>query len=149
MQHDKDEPGAVHAARQWTTYDFVMLLYLLTGAWLLPLVVGEILVAAGLIRAMNEQTMPSWLYGYVVLTTFLAAFALFIAWLPALLICLRFWKRWRAVVPAAALIALVIGLFLLPDGAVASTVINAAAVVYTFVAFCVGLEWYLRGRPRR
>ena len=123
-----------------------MLLYLLTGLALAPLVLGEILVALGWMQSMNEQTMPSWMYGYIVLTMFVAALGLMIAWLPALLICILFWNQWRAVVPALSIIVFAVSLFFLSDGQLGSKLLNIAAVSYVLVASGVGIEWLIRRR---
>jgi MFS family permease len=125
-------------------WNLVMLLYLLTGLALAPLVLGEILVALGWMQSMNEQTMPSWMYGYVVLTMFVVALGQMIAWLPALLICILFWNRWRAVAPALSIILFAACLFFLPDGRVNSTLLNFAAVSYVVFASGVGIEWLIR-----
>ena len=134
----------VSAVFRDNVWNLIMFVYLATGLGLAPLVIGEILVAIGLLEAMNEQTMPSWVYGYVVLTTYTAGFALMVAWLPALLICIIFWNRWRAVVPAGAVIVFAVSLFLLPDSSVNSTLLNIAAVTYVLVASGVGIEWLVQ-----
>jgi hypothetical protein len=129
-------------------YDVVMLCYLITGAALLPLIVGEALVAAGLMDSMNETTMPPWMYGYVVFTMFMAAFALFVAWIPAIYICFKFRKHWRAVVPAVAVLVLTAGLFSGISGEEVSKTMEysmgAVAVFYAFTAFGIGLEWLIK-----
>jgi hypothetical protein len=141
--HESGNPTRLAAFRD-SAWNLVMLLYLVSGLGLAPLVIGEILVAVGWVEAMNEQTMPSWMYGYIVLTMFTAAFALMVAWLPALFICILFWNRWRAVVPSLAVIVFAVSLFLLPHGALSSALLNVTAVTYVPVASGVGIEWLIR-----
>lgn len=139
--------------RKLPAYDTIMLLYLLTGAALLPLIIGQLLVEFGLMEAMDEDSAP-WLYGYVVFTTIAAAFVLFVAWIPAIYVCIKYRKHWRAVVPAAAILVLTAGLFF---GASAGETpkateyaLGGVAVFYAFVAFGVGLEWLLkRAKPEQ
>jgi hypothetical protein len=128
-------------------FDLVMVVYLLSGALLLPLVLGEILVALGVVDAMNEQSMPSWLYGYTVLAMYLTVFSTFIAWLPALVVCVVFRNRWQVVLPAVAILAFTAGLLPLSRTAAGAALMNIGAVVYVFSATAVGIEW-LVGRRR-
>lgn len=124
----------------------LMPLYLVTGALLLPLVIGELLVAAGLVPAMNEQTMPSWMYGYTVMTMFVVALGAFIAWIPALVVCVLYWNRWRLFVPALAVLLFTAGLIPLNNYAIGTTLMNIGGIGYPFTAFGVGLEWLIRRR---
>ena len=128
-------------------YDGLMLCYLISGAALLPMIIGELLVAAGLIDALNETSMPSWMYGYVVLVTYSAAFTLFVAWIPAIHVCIKYRRHWRAVVPAA-IVVLMTSLFLGVSSAETSEsmeyAMGAVAVFYAFAAFGIGLEWLIK-----
>jgi hypothetical protein len=139
-------PDSMGGSR-WTVDDVLMLVYLVTGAWLLPLIIGETLVALGLLQAMNEQTMPSWMYGYTVITMFLVALGAFVAWIPALLICVIYRKQWRGFLPALAVIAFAAGLIPLNDHQFGSTLMNVGGIGYPVLAFGIGLEWLLRRRP--
>jgi len=143
--HDSSNPTRFATFRD-SAWNLVMLLYLITGLGLAPLIIGEILVAVGWIEAMNEQTMPSWVYGYVVLTMFTAAFALLIAWIPALFICIIFWRQWRAVLPSLSIIVFAANLFLVRDSTWGPTLLNISAVTYVFLASGVGIEWLIRRR---
>ncbi|HEY5655063.1 MAG TPA: hypothetical protein VIS04_04435 [Woeseiaceae bacterium] len=129
-------------------YDTVMLLYLVSGAAILPLIIGELLVAAGLLEEMSESSMPPWMYGYVVFVMFAAAFALFVAWIPAIYICIKYRKQWRAVVPAAAILVLTAGLFTSMSSDEMSTfmeyTMGIVALFYAIAAFGIGLEWLLK-----
>jgi len=129
-------------------YDTVMLLYLVSGAAILPLIIGELLVAAGLLDEMSESTMPPWMYGYVVFVMFSAAFALFVAWIPAIYICIKYRKQWRAVVPAAAILVLTAGMVKSISSNEMSTTMEytmgAVALFYAIAAFGIGLEWLLK-----
>lgn len=141
-------PGSMTRASRWTADDALMLVYLVTGAWLLPLITGETLVALGLLPAMNEQTMPSWMYGYTVITMFLVALGAFVAWIPALLICVIYRKRWQALLPALAVIVFAAGLIPLNDYEVGNTLMNVGGIGYPVLAFGIGLEWLLRRRRK-
>ena len=125
-------------------YDLVMLTYLITGAAVLPVLVGEALVEYGLIAAMSEKSMPPWMYAYVVFVTFSGAFALFVAWVPAIVVCLKFRKHWRAVVPAAAVLVCTGAVFLMESSKTIEYAAATAAAVYVLTAFGVGLEWLIQ-----
>lgn len=139
---DREPPGA----GQDSLFGLVMLVYLLTGAAVLPAVLVETFVWLGWLPRLHEQNMPSWLYGYEVMVLFGAAFTLMVAWIPALMIIALYWRRWRAVVPAAAVVVGSVCLFLLPETPLTLNVMGAAAVVYALVATGVGLEWLLTRR---
>lgn len=128
-------------------YDTIMLLYLISGAVLIPLIVGQLLVEAGLMESMDEDSAP-WMYGYMVFTTIAVAFALFVAWIPAIYVCIKYRKHWRAVVPAAAILTLTAGLFFGASSGetpkATEYAFGAVAVFYAFAAFGIGLEWLLR-----
>lgn len=128
------------------TYDIVMLVYLVTGAITLPIIAGEWLAAAGLVGSESGFPIPQWMYRVEIAVMFLAAFVLMIAWLPAIYICLRFWNRWRAFVPAFAVLVLVLSLFLDHATGPELAVAQIAATVYSVAAFGVGLEWTIRRR---
>jgi hypothetical protein len=147
-ERDHIEPNHPDGFKQ-ALWNFLMLGYLVTGLALAPLIIGETLVALGWLESMNEQTMPSWIYGYVVLTMYLAAFAVMIAWLPALLVCVLYWNRWRAVVPSLAVILFALNLFLVSDEELSSMLLDIAAITYVLVASGVGIEWLIRNIQRK
>ena len=125
-------------------YDVVMLIYLITGAAILPLIIGELLVEAGLMQAMSEKTMPSWMYGYVVMVTFAGGFGLFVGWIPAIYVCIRYRRQWRAVLPALAILVCTISVFAMGESEAVGYVAAVAASAYAILAFAVGLEWLVR-----
>lgn len=139
---DRERPGA----GQDSLYGLVMLVYLLTGATVLPVVLLESFVWLGWLPRLHEQNMPSWLYGYEVMVLFGAAFTLMVAWIPALMVLAVFWRHWRATVPAAAVIVGSACLFLLPETPLTLNVMGAAAVVYALVATGAGFEWLVTRR---
>lgn len=121
-----------------------MLTYLITGAAVLPMLVGQALVESGLIAPMGEKSMPPWMYAYVVYVTFAGAFALFVAWVPAIIVCLKYRKHWRAVVPAAAILVCTVAFFFMESSKIFEYAAATAAAVYVLTAFAVGLEWLVQ-----
>ncbi|MDH4109228.1 MAG: hypothetical protein OEW35_12990 [Gammaproteobacteria bacterium] len=128
------------------TYDIVMLLYLVSGAVTLPIIAGEWLAAAGLAGSGSGLPVPQWMYNVEILVMFIAAFTLMIAWLPAIYVCIRYWNRWRIVVPAVSLLVLTASLFLDHATGPELLVAEIAATVYAASAFGIGLEWFLKRR---
>lgn len=128
------------------TYDVVMLIYLLTGGVTLPIIAGEWLAAAGVIGAGSGLPLPQWMVNIEILVLWAAAFTLMVAWLPAIYICIRYWNRWRASIPACCILVLVISLFMDHSAGPELLVAEIAATAYSVLAFAVGLEWYLKRR---
>lgn len=142
-----DNPAAgTRASRGQAVRDLVLATYLITGLALLPMVVGETLVSAGLVASIYDSGLPGWMVrlisGYEILVLLCGGIVLFVGWIPALIVCALFWRHWRMVLPASLLIAAAASMML--EGDARTSALGALAAMYTAAASLIGLEWLVR-----
>lgn len=134
--------------RRQALYDLIMPLYLLSGLALVPMMVGETLVGAGVVGSIHESGLPDWLVrfvsGYEILVLFTVGAGLLVGWIPALVLCVLFHRNWRVLLPAVLIILTSGSLYL--GGSGGEQALAVLGGLYATAASLLGLEWLIRRR---
>lgn len=133
----------------WTLYDVVMFCYLVIGTVCMPMVVGEALIEAAWVPSIYESGLPQWLIdlaaGYEIVLMFGIVSFMMLAWIPALILCVLYRRRWRVLVPAVLLLATDVCLFF-THGQTRQTALAVLGSATVVASFAIGVEWLLRRR---
>lgn len=133
-----DEPATRSRHPDAKPYRITMGFYLVTAILLLPHQVPILLADLGIIRAMGNETMPTWLYGYAMTVVMTLFPVLLLAPIPLAYVCIRFVDRWLVTVPpCACLLTADIALF----AGAAQPVLDVAYGLYTLTALTSGILW--------
>lgn len=145
--------------KQRVTYASVMWCYLVSGILGLLFIAGETLDQAGLAAPLIDflfsrraDNVVMFLEAVRMLMTIGLVLLLFVGWIPALIVIVRYRRSWRALLPVGVLLigglAAGASIFLeLASGAAGELVIGVAITLYFFAAAAIGVEWLYRGRP--
>ena len=133
--------------------------YLVTGILGLLFIAGETLDQSGLAAPLLDflfgeraENVLMFLAAVRMLMTIGLVLVLFVGWIPALVVIMRFRRSWRALLPVGLLLigSLFAGvsIFLEPaSGAAGETMMGVAITLYFLAAAAIGVEWLYRGRP--
>ena len=144
---------------QRVTYASVMWCYLVSGILGLLFIAGETLDQAGLAAPLIDflfgrraDNVVMFLEAVRMLMTIGMVLLLFVGWIPALIVIVRYRRSWRALLPVGVLLigglAAGVSIFLeLASGAAGELVMGVAITLYFLAAAAIGVEWLYRGRP--
>ena len=144
---------------QRLTYASVMWCYLVSGILGLLFIAGETLDQAGVAAPLIDflfgtraDNVVVFLAAVRMLMTIGLVLLLFLGWIPALIVIVRFRRSWRALLPVGLLLTgglvTAVSVFLeLPSGATGETMMGIAITLYFLAAAGIGVEWLYRGRP--
>jgi hypothetical protein len=145
--------------KQRIRYSSVMWCYLVSGILGLLFIAGETLNQAGLWSPLiqflfgdNAEGVFMFFSAVVMLATIGLVLLLFVGWIPAIIVIVRFRTAWRAVMPVGLLLigclVSVAGLLLeLVSDSISEIVMGVAVTLYFVSAAAIGIEWLYRGRP--
>lgn len=145
--------------KQRLTYAAVMWCYLVSGSLGLLFIAGATLDQAGLAAPLIDALFGKYAEDVVLFLTALGmlmtiglVLLLFVGWIPAIIVIVRYRRSWRALLPVGVLLTgclvAAVNIFLEPESvAVGETVMGVAITLYFFTAAAIGIEWLYRGRP--
>jgi hypothetical protein len=145
--------------KQRLTYAAVMWCYLVSGILGSLFIAGETLDQTGLAAPLIDflfgkraEEVVMFLEAVRMLMTIGLVLLLFVGWIPALIVIVRYRRSWRALLPVGVLLtgclAAGVSIFLeFASGATGELAMGVAITLYFVAAAAIGVEWLYRGRP--